>query len=52
MVYKPGSEQLVAETLSRWPSEPKPLTEISKEHIFQTAIEDTISEEVDSIDPQ
>ena len=52
VVYKPGNEQLVAGMLSRVPSERKPLTETSKEHIFQTAIEDTIAEEVDSIDPQ
>ena len=52
VVYKPGSEQLVADMLSRVPSERKPLTEMSKEQVFQTAIEDTIAEEVDSIDPQ
>ena len=51
VVYEPGSEQLVAGMLSRVPSERKPLTDISKEQIFQTAIEDTIAEEVDSIDP-
>ena len=38
--------------LSRVPSERKPLIEMTKEQIFQTAIEDTIAEEVDSIDPQ
>ena len=52
VVYQPGSEQLVADMLSRVPSERKPLTEMSKEQIFQTAIEDTIAKEVDSIDPQ
>ena len=52
VVYKPGSEQLVADMLSRVPSERKPLIEMTKEQIFQTAIEDTIAEEVDSIDPQ
>ena len=51
-VYKPGSEQLVAYMLSRVPSDRKPLTEMSKEQIFQIAIEDTIAEEVDLIDPQ
>ena len=52
LVYKPGSEQLVADMLSRVPSERKPLIEMTKEQIFQTAIEDTIAEEVDAIDPQ
>ena len=52
VVYKPGSEQLVADMLSRVASERKRLTEMTKEQIFQTAIEDTIAEEVDAIDPQ
>ena len=51
VVYKPGSEQMVADMLSRVPSERKPLTEMSKEQLFQTTIDDTIAEEVDSIDP-
>ena len=33
VVYKPGSVQLVADMLSRVPSEPKPLNEMSKEQI-------------------
>ena len=52
VVYKPGSGQLVADMLSRVPSERKQLTEMSKEQIFQTTIDDTIAEEVNSIDPQ
>ena len=52
VVYKPGSEQLVADMRSHVPSERKRLIEMTKEQIFQTAIEDTIAEEVDSIDPQ
>ena len=52
VIYKPGSEQLVADMLSRVPFEHKRLTEMTKEHIFQIAIEDTIAEEVDSIDSQ
>ena len=52
VVYKPGSEQLVADMLSRVPSEWRRLTEMTKEQLFQTAIEDTIAEEVDAIDPQ
>ena len=52
VVYKPGSEQLVADMLSRVPSKQKRLKEMTKEHIFQTAIEDTVAEEVDAIDPQ
>ena len=43
---------MVADMLSRVPSERKPLTEMSKEQLFQTTIDDTIAEEVDSIDPQ
>ena len=43
VVYKRGSETLVADMLSRVPSERKPLTEMSKKQIFQTAIEDTIA---------
>ena len=52
VVYKPGSEQLVADMLSRVPSERKRITEMTKEQTFQTTIEDTIAEEVDAIDPQ
>ena len=52
VIYKPGSEQLVADMLSRVPSERKRLTVMTKEQIFQTAIEDTIAEEVGAIDPQ
>ena len=52
VLYKPGSEHLVADMLSRVPSERKRLTEMTKEQIFQTSIEDTIAEEVDAIDPQ
>ena len=52
VVYNSGSEQMVADILSRVPSERRRLTEMTKEHIFQTAIEDTIAEVVDAIDPQ
>ena len=50
--YKPGTEQLVADMLSRVPSSRQPVNEMSTEHIFQCAIQDELAEEIDSVDPQ
>ena len=50
--YKPGTEQLVADILSRVPSSRQPVIEMSTEQIFQCAIQDELAEEIDSVDPQ
>ena len=50
--YKPGTEQLVADMLSRAPSSRQPVNEMSTEQIFQCAIQDELAEEIDSVDPQ
>ena len=50
VVYKPGTVQLVADMSSRASSSRPPVQEMSKDLIFQFAIQDEIAEEIDSVD--
>lgn len=52
VVYKPGSEQLVADMLSRAPSTRRQPVELTKEQIFQVTTENAIAEEVETVDPR
>ena len=45
VVYKPGTEQLIADMSSR-----PPVQEMSKDLIFQCSIQDNLAEEIDSVD--